>query len=132
MSDDEAFRFRAEEFENKPSFRSPEQFAESQARLASLSKPDAQKHHELGQWVNENLVRCISQGHESHSEETQKVTAQHFLWANTVWDLDKESYLRLAQMYLEDERYQGYYERIHPGLGEYLASAMKTFANSKL
>lgn len=132
MDDDEVFRFRAEEFENKPSFRWPEQFAESQARLTNLSKPEAQKLHELGEWVNENLVRCQSKGLEPHTAEVQKVVRQHFIWANAVWDLDKDAYLRLSEMYRTEPRYNGYYERINPGLAEYLSLAMKSYANSML
>ncbi|MDR9363113.1 MAG: TipAS antibiotic-recognition domain-containing protein [Microbacteriaceae bacterium] len=132
MDDDEVFRFRAEEFENDPGFRWPEQFAESQARLTSLSKPEAKKLHELGEWVNENLVRCQSMGLEPHTAEVQKVVRQHFIWANAVWDLDKVAYLKLSEMYRNEPRYNGYYERISPGLGEYLATAMQSYANSML
>lgn len=132
MDDDEVFRFRAEEFENKPSFRWPEQFAESQARLTNLSKPEAQKLHELGEWVNENLVRCQALGLEPHTAEVQKVVGQHFIWANAFWDMDKEAYLRLSELYLDDQRYRALYERINPGLSEYLSIAMKSYANSVL
>lgn len=132
MAAEDGFRFRAEHFENDPSFRNPEQFAESQARLTNLSKPEAKALQELGDWVNENLVLCLSAGFEPHSSETQEVIAKHYLWANTVWDLDKESYLKLADTYENQPRYRGFYERIHSGLSDYLATAMRSYANSKL
>ncbi|HEY7796279.1 MAG TPA: TipAS antibiotic-recognition domain-containing protein [Microbacteriaceae bacterium] len=132
MSDDDVFKFRAEEFENEPSFRWPEQFAESQARLSNLSKPEAKKLQELGDWVNENMVRCQSLGLEPHSPEVQKVVAQHFIWVNVFWGSDKTEYLKLADMYVHNPRYHAYYERISPGMSEYLSLAMKTYANSML
>jgi hypothetical protein len=132
MEDDDLFRFRAEEFENEPSFRHPEQFAETQARLANLSKPEAKKLQELADWVSENLVRCQVLGLPAHSDEVQKIAAQHFIWANAVWDLDKEAYLKLSDLYLQDQRYHAFYERINPGLTEYLSMAMKSYANSVL
>ena len=132
MSDREPFEFRVDEFENLPSFRSPEQFAESQERLSKLSKSEAINFQQLGDWVNENLINCMAQGFEPSDTETQKVITQHFLWANTVWNLDKQSYLELAEMYLHEPRYQGFYERMNPGLGEFLAAGMKSYANSML
>jgi len=130
--DEDRFSFRAEEFENEASFRWPEQFAESQRRISSLSKPEAKKLQELGDWVNENLVRCQLAGYEPHSDEVQVVVEQHFRWVSAFWDPDKEAYMGLSDMYIHDKRYQAFYERINPGLSEYLSLAMKTYANSKL
>ena len=132
MKDDDFADFRGESYEHEASFRWPEQFAESQQRLSRLSKDDALQLQKLADWVNENLVRCLEAGLPPHSDETQEVVGKHFVWVSSFWDPDKEAYLKLSEMYLEDERYFAFYERIHPGLSEYLSLAMKSYANSML
>lgn len=127
----ERFDFSAGD-NDEPSFRWPEQFAESQARLASLSKAEAQQLKQLGDWVNENLVACQIAGLAPHSQEVQRIVAEHVKWVSVFWDPDKAAYLKLADMYVEDHRYRVFYERINAGLSEYLSLAMKSYANSVL
>ena len=132
MDENDFSDFRGEDYEPEASFRWPEQFAESQQRLARLSKHDALQIQKLADWVNENLVRCLESGLSPHSDETQEVVGKHFVWVSSFWDPDKEAYLRLSEMYVEDERYRAFYDRIQPGLSEYLSLAMKSYANSML
>lgn len=130
--DNERPRFRAEEFEPETVFRWPEQFAESQKRISALDKQQQRQLHELGEWVNQNLITCKQADLAPHSPQVQNVIAKHFQWVSAFWDPDKSSYLTLAGMYENDSRYLAFYERLAPGMAHYIATAMQSFANSEL
>ncbi len=45
---------------------------------------------------------------------------------------DTERYTGLAEMYVQDERFAAHYNACAPGLAEFLADAMKHFADGNL
>ena len=58
----------------------------------------------------------------------QKACQLHKDWLLNYWsDYSKEAHLGLVQMYVDDERFTAYYDRIAPGCALFLRDAMKIF-----
>jgi len=56
------------------------------------------------------------------------VVARHHAWIETFYPCSAEIYRGLAQMYVEHPEFRAFYEKVEPGLAEYLSAAMLIYA----
>ena len=59
-------------------------------------------------------------------------TENHYRAVSRFWTPDANAYTCLGQMYVDDERFRGNYEKITAGLAEFQRDAMAAFARTRL
>lgn len=59
---------------------------------------------------------------------SMKACGMHKKWLSHYWDFySKEAHLGLVTMYVEDERFKAYYDKIEKGLSGFMLKAMKEY-----
>ncbi len=74
------------------------------------------------------IATTFSSGSSPKSESVQKLIAQHYKWICTFWTPNKEAYIALGQMYVDDPRFTEHYDKYAPGLAPFVSAAIKVFA----
>ncbi len=111
---------------------SQEQIDETWRRTEHWGKPEWERFKADGECLNVALARAMRDGLTVDSDEVQALVKQHVDWIDHCWTPGKETYLKLAQLYLEHPDYRDFYNRYHPDLVEFLVKAMNVFADKKL
>lgn len=105
--------------------RWPKQYAESQRRVAKLSKAQmaeiAQQHTE----VTEALAKLYSAGVLASESAVQQQIAKHYAWICTFWTPSREAYVNLGRMYVADERFAQNYNKYADGLANFVCEAIE-------
>lgn len=107
---------------------------ESNRRVRNLSKEDREllTSGRGFQQVHEDLAALKHQGLAIEDERVQQVIARHYKVVSLAWTPNREAYLNLGEMYLQDERFRRNIGQGDDSLVEYLAAAMKVYANANL
>ena len=59
------------------------------------------------------------------SEEAQKAAKMHKEWLTFYWsNYSKEAHASIARLYVDDERFKAYYDKLTPGTAEFLRDAI--------
>lgn len=78
----------------------------------------------LGADVLETLKAAMATG-DPAGELAQKVADMHRRWLCFYWDhYTKEAHAGVARMYVDDERFAAYYDRMQPGAAVFLRDAI--------
>lgn len=111
---------------------SEKEIAASWDKARDWKKSDWEKFKEEGEQLNQKLAEVMRTHLEPDNREVQVLIQGHYNWVKNFWTPTKESYSRLAEMYLEHPDYRDFYNRYHPGLAEYVVLAMQVFSEHKL
>lgn len=111
---------------------SQQQIDESWQKVAHWKKSNWEAFKDGGEQLNQDLVAALNNHLKPASDEVQTIVQRHYAWVSNFWIPTKETYTGLAQMYLEHPDYRSFYNRYHPDLVEYLAEAMRVFADNQL
>ena len=106
-----------------------EAWAQSQRRTATYSKDDWVRIKAEGSEVEQRMVAAMTEGVPADSEPAMDL-AEEFRQqiSRYYYDCTPEIHAGLGRMYVEDERFTGYYERIAPGLAQYVSTAVQANA----
>lgn len=74
----------------------------------------------------------LKQGLAPDSPEVQPLVKRHYAIVSRFWTPNQNGYIGLGRVYCEHPDYRKVYDPYHPHLAEYLAAAMKVFAEQKL
>ena len=66
------------------------------------------------------------------SNEVQDLVARHYKIVLQFWTPNRQAYTALGQIYCEHPDYRKLYDDYHPKLAEYMAEAMRVFADTEL
>lgn len=103
----------------------------SNERFRNMSKSDYEAMTSLGVQVMETLAEAMKTGDPS-SPLAQKAAELHRQWLSYHWpEYNKEAHANLAQMYVEDERFTAYYDRVQPGATKFLRDAIHIYTGFK-
>ena len=81
----------------------------------------------LGEDINKALAIAFEKG-DPASNEAQAVCQLHKKWLTFYWGkYSPEMHAGVAEMYVCDERFKAYYDKIAPGCAEFLRDAIKIF-----
>lgn len=80
----------------------------------------------------EELVLCIKKGCNPTDDEVQKIMAKHHAILSKIHHATKEVYHAFAEVYVEHPAFRKQLDPFHPKLAEFMAEAMRIFANEKL
>jgi hypothetical protein len=58
--------------------------------------------------------------------------ARHHAWIESSYPCSAEIYRGLAQGYVEHPEFRAFYEKVQPGLADYLSAAMNIYADEVL
>lgn len=136
MADNERFeglkKSMLEENERKYGAEIREKYGEdvveaSNAKFMNMPKEKFDEMQRLADEVQETLKAAFEQG-DPAGELAQKACALHKQWLMCTWDgYTKEAHKGLAQMYVCDERFAAYYDRIAPGCAKFFCDAITIY-----
>lgn len=104
---------------------------------ASNEKIRQMPKEEFEKWMQPRLddaLKAACQTKDPAGELAQNACALHKEWLCHYWPdgmYSPQMHLNMGQMYVEDERFAAYYEKIHPGLSQFLFEALKTYCSKK-
>lgn len=97
---------------------------QSYAKLMNMTE---EQYNEF-QKLEEELIKVLKASMETGdpaSELAQKAADLHRQWLNFTWNsYSKEAHAGLAQMYVDDERFTAYYDKIKLGAAKFLRDAV--------
>ncbi|QWB95277.1 MerR family transcriptional regulator [Mycoplasmatota bacterium] len=100
---------------------------ESNYHYKKLSSYQYQQANQLAKTILEKLKRALINPIPS-SDLAQEICRDHERWIKIYWKkYDKQSHLALVDMYLEDERFKAYYEKVGLGATQLLNKAMHIY-----
>ncbi len=83
--------------------------------------------------ISSRLAELFSSGVADNDPRTQQAIHDHYRWICNFWTPDRESYIRLAQMYVSQSKFRKRIERKKPkGLAAYMRDAMTAYAWAQL
>jgi len=102
--------------------------------LAKTSKADLQARKAEQDAIEAALVQALASGAPADSAAVQALMRRHHAWVGSWWGVTpaKAPFALLGRTYVEDPEFHARYEAIAPGLAEYLAEAMRVFAEAEL
>lgn len=112
----------AEAYRNEAKKRWPKEFESSEAKLKGMDKKDFEALKNEGIDLMNSLAKKMSLPIEH--KEVQEIIGQYHQHLSKFTPIDKERYNELGKMYVDDERFTAYYEKIAPGLANYLQKAI--------
>ena len=105
-----------------------ETLAQTEANIKSMGK---QEWGEIKQEADEINLWLANVMHKSPDDaEVQEIVELHFKHINRFYEVSKERYLGLSDLYVQDERFKANYDKVKNGLAEFLSKSMKAFCKS--
>jgi DNA-binding transcriptional MerR regulator len=103
---------------------------ESERRLRQMSKAQWDSIKAEGDEVTRSMAALM--GRPPGDAEVQQVVARHYAWIEHFWTPTAEAYRGLGQGYVDNPEFRAFYDRYAPGLADFLAAAMRTYADEVL
>lgn len=102
--------------------------------LAKTSPADLQARKAEQDGIEAALVEALASGAPADSAAVQGLMRRHHAWVAAWWGVapDRPRFAGLGRTYVEDPEFRARYEGVSPGLSDYLAEAMKVFAEREL
>lgn len=100
---------------------------DSNKKFRSMSKKEYAEMEKLGEDILKLLPKAVETG-DPGSSLAQEVAAKHKQWLKFTWpSYSKEAHAGLAEMYVEDERFKHYYDKVVDGGTKFLREAILIF-----
>jgi len=104
-------------------------WAQSQRRTAAMSKEDWLRVKAETDDVEGRFAAALTAGVAADSGQAMDLAEEHRQQiSRNFYDCSPELHAGLGRMYVEDPRFTAYYERIAPGLAQYLSTAAQANA----
>lgn len=136
MSDREKFEgFKqkmADENERKYGAEAREKYGDeavdaSSRKIRGMTPEDYEKVTALEKEMTDTLCAAFETG-DPAGADAQKAADLHRQWLGFYWDsYSKEAHAGLARMVAEDGRFRAYYDKIRPGLADFLRDAVLVY-----
>jgi DNA-binding transcriptional MerR regulator len=106
----------------------------SRTALKSWSKADWERWGGEYAAVEAGMGKALADGLPLDSDEVRALIRRHHAWVAVMWNRkpSREAYAGLGQLYVDHPDFRARYEAVRPGLTEYLAEAMRCFAEREL
>ncbi|WP_346621114.1 MerR family transcriptional regulator [Blastococcus montanus] len=104
-------------------------WAQSQQRTRAMTKEDWLRVKVEGDDVERRFAEALAAGVAPGSEQAMDLAEEHRRQiSRNFYECSPEMHAGLGRMYVEDERFTAYYERIAPGLAQYVSAAVQANA----
>lgn len=97
-------------------------YKESLSRVKAMGKSGLKKIFDESQIIVQEIVTLMDYKVTSH--EVQRAVAKHRANIGHFYTVSDEIYEGLAHMYVDDPRFKATYEKVKPGLADFLSRAM--------
>ncbi len=105
---------------------------ESKKRTKNWKKEDYEKVGRDYAEIHKALRQAMEQGLSEKDPSVQLRIKDHYEVVNRFWTPDREAYIALGKNYCEFPDFRKHFDSFHPKLAEYIANAMKVFAEKNL
>ncbi len=96
----------------------------SNAKMMNMTQEKYEEFEKLGKEVLDTLYAAYQTG-DPAGELGQKAAELHRQWLSFTWNsYSKEAHAGLANMYVEDERFTAFYDKVQPGAAVFLRDAI--------
>ncbi len=103
----------------------------SYQKVKNMTPEQYAASEKLTENLNETIRLAYADG-DPGGQLAMQACELHKQWLMQYWqDYSKEAHLGLAQMYVDDERFTAYYDKIVPGCAVFLRDAMKIYTGIK-
>ncbi|MFE4521860.1 MerR family transcriptional regulator [Cytobacillus firmus] len=103
----------------------------SNAKLMNMTREEHEAVVKLAEEINSTLEQAMEKG-DPAGELAQKAAGLHKQWITYYWsEYSKEAHAGLAEMYVADERFKAYYDKVRPGAAEFLRDAIKIYTGQQ-
>lgn len=109
-----------------------EAYAESQRKVAAMTKADAARIQAEQRAIEAGLAEVMRAGVPVDDPRTQELVDRHYRHLCEFWTPNREAYLCIGQMYVDDARFTAHYDEQAPGLAAYLRDAIAVYARARL
>ncbi len=133
MKDEELYGgFTKEEMEKyskeaKDRWGGTDAWRQSEERVKKMGREGINKAMAEGGKITVAIADCMKEGIAPKSDMVQKLIAEHYNWLRNFYEPNPEIYRGLAEMYVADDRFKANYEKVAPGLAEYMQKGMLVF-----
>jgi DNA-binding transcriptional MerR regulator len=137
MKDEELYgNFSKEEMERyteeaREKWGRTEAFKQSEVRVKKMGKEGLKKVLTESGKLTVEIAECMKNGEKPTNEKAQKLIARHYDGLRAFYEPNLELYRGLAEMYVADERFKQNYEKVAPGLAEFMRGAMIAYCDKK-
>ena len=106
----------------------------SKTAMKTWSKADWERRGGEYAEVEAGLGKALADGLPADSEAVRGLIRRHHAWVGAMWNRtpSRDAYIGLGQLYTDHPDFHARYEAVRPGLAEYLAGAMRFFAEREL
>lgn len=103
----------------------------SNQKYKNMTNEQYEAFKKLENEVLETLQAAIKEGR-PEGQLAQRAAELHKEWLCYTWDkYSKEAHIGLAHMYVEDERFKAYYDKVQAGAAEFLRDAILIYTKSR-
>jgi len=104
----------------------------SQERAAAWSPAEKQAFLAELEHVHELFIGLLRSGAQPDDPAVQDVVARHYAWMCRSWTPNRDGYLCVGRMYVDDERFTENIDRAQPGLAMFMRDAIEVWAPANL
>ncbi len=104
-----------------------EAFKQSQERVKKMGKAGLAKVLKESSELTQAIAAAMKAGLEPKSDTVQPLIARHYEGLRAFYEPNLEMYTGLANMYVDDPRFKANYEKVAPGLAEFMRDGMLYF-----
>jgi DNA-binding transcriptional MerR regulator len=105
---------------------------EAQDRTAAWDPGTASGVKAQGDAVTARVAALMRAGEPVEAPAVQAAVAEHHAWVTNFWTPNREAYIGLGELYVDDERFTATIDRDTPGLAVYLCAAIRVYAEANL
>lgn len=103
----------------------------SNARMMKMTQEQYKAFQALGEELNGTLAKAVATG-DPAGELGQKAAALHKDWLCATWpQYSAEAHRNLTQMYVDDERFTAYYEKIAPNAAAFIRDVVALYTKGQ-
>lgn len=101
---------------------------ESRKNTQTWTPEDWEQIKEEGNKIYAELALCIQQGFSASDKKVQDLIHKHYQMNCRFYDTSKDVYLALSDLYINHDGFRKFFEDHHADLPEFIADAMKVYA----
>ncbi len=105
---------------------------ERNATMSRLSATELAQYNKAYDELMQEFVQAMQKRLATSSAAVQELVRKHYEWEKLFWVPDCDSYKAQAKMTIEYVYLREYFDKINPGLAQFLAEAMAVFADHEL
>jgi MerR family transcriptional regulator, thiopeptide resistance regulator len=112
--------------------KAEELLKQSHKRTAKWDKDEWDDVKNCGDRIHKELAEAINLNLSPESDEAQKTIHLHYELQNRFYDLTKEVYIGLTDLYAQHPDFKKFFDVYHPKMIEYIGKAIRFYAEKNL